>query len=302
MRLLNDRLTASPTDLANFLACRHKTALDRLAAAGRLTKPHFVDPLADMLRERGKEHERRYVDELRAQGLTVADLGGVERDAPRAQTLEAMRDGADVIVQAVLADDQWLGYADVLRRVSVPQSDVRNCGRTKRRTRSSRARRAAAPSFSSACTPISSARSSGSRPSDFHVVTPLADRDRIGSSDLRRLLPTGQVEVPCLHRCDAGRPMPPEPYPEPVDHCAVCRWSSRCNARRRSDDHLSFVAGLGRTTSRELAATASRRWRPGRAAAPAPVQAGAGLEGHVRATARAGATAGRPAAIRHADV
>jgi uncharacterized protein len=33
-------------------------------------------------------------------------------------------------------------------------------------------------------------------------------------------------------------------YPEPVDHCGVCRWNERCVAQRRADDHLSLVAGI----------------------------------------------------------
>jgi uncharacterized protein len=32
----------------------------------------------------------------------------------------------------------------------------------------------------------------------------------------------------------------------------VCRWSSKCNAERRREDHLSFVAGLGRQHKVEL--------------------------------------------------
>ena len=42
-------------------------------------------------------------------------------------------------------------------------------------------------------------------------------------------------------------------YPDPCDHCAVCRWWVGCNERRRKDDHLSFVAGLGRAHRLELA-------------------------------------------------
>src|SRR5687768_7008538 len=41
-------------------------------------------------------------------------------------------------------------------------------------------------------------------------------------------------------------------YPEPVDHCDVCPWSSVCSKRRRSDDHLSLVAGISRIQRREL--------------------------------------------------
>jgi uncharacterized protein len=39
-------------------------------------------------------------------------------------------------------------------------------------------------------------------------------------------------------------------YPEPVEHCNVCRWFKECDARRRADDHLSLVAGI-RTQQRE---------------------------------------------------
>lgn len=33
-------------------------------------------------------------------------------------------------------------------------------------------------------------------------------------------------------------------YPNPVAHCAVCRWDEACTARRRDEDHLSLVAGM----------------------------------------------------------
>jgi len=35
-------------------------------------------------------------------------------------------------------------------------------------------------------------------------------------------------------------------YPEPVEHCNVCRWFRECDQRRRADDHLSLVAGIRR--------------------------------------------------------
>jgi uncharacterized protein len=41
-------------------------------------------------------------------------------------------------------------------------------------------------------------------------------------------------------------------YPDPVDHCAVCRWWAVCSDRRRADDDLSLVAGLSRGQRRRL--------------------------------------------------
>ena len=102
------QLRSSPTDLANFLVCRHKTALDLGAARGDISKPSWEDPLSAVLRDRGQAHEQAYVASLLGQGLRVVDLSlpdDVERptdEAAIARTLAAMRDGADVIVQAAL--------------------------------------------------------------------------------------------------------------------------------------------------------------------------------------------------------
>ena len=41
-------------------------------------------------------------------------------ESEHAATLQAMRDGVDVIYQAVLLGDRRLGYADFLRRVEKP--------------------------------------------------------------------------------------------------------------------------------------------------------------------------------------
>ncbi|HEY6078027.1 MAG TPA: TM0106 family RecB-like putative nuclease, partial [Polyangiaceae bacterium] len=46
-----------------------------------------------------------------------------------------------------------------------------------------------------------------------------------------------------------------EPYPEPVEHCAVCRYWKRCEDRRRADDHLSLVAGITRRQRDRLGLT-----------------------------------------------
>ena len=117
MRFTDHRIVASPTDLANFLVCRHKTALDLRVAAGLLPKPTWVDPLAAVLRQRGEDHERRYVERLRADGHSVLDLSEGSPDERLACTREALNArAADVIVQGALASDSWWGYPDILRR------------------------------------------------------------------------------------------------------------------------------------------------------------------------------------------
>ena len=43
-----------------------------------------------------------------------------------------------------------------------------------------------------------------------------------------------------------------ENYPEPVDHCEICRWQRDCDKKRRRDDHLSLVAGMRKLQAREF--------------------------------------------------
>jgi predicted RecB family nuclease len=51
---------------------------------------------------------------------------------------------------------------------------------------------------------------------------------------------------------DPGENPPSEPYPDPVEHCAICRWSEICAARRRRDDDLSLIAGITKSQRRAL--------------------------------------------------
>src|SRR5690606_11618155 len=43
-----------------------------------------------------------------------------------------------------------------------------------------------------------------------------------------------------------------ETYPEPQEHCEICRWAMQCDARRRRDDHLCLVAGITKIQTAEL--------------------------------------------------
>jgi predicted RecB family nuclease len=249
MHLHDLRLLASPTDLANFLACRHKTALDLLVAEGRLEKPTFVDPLAAILRERGDVHEKRYVDSLRAQGLDVVEIADGPLDERRAATLAAMRTGADVIVQAALGNDRWSGYADVLRNVSTPSllgawSYEAQDTKLARETRGGTILQLCV--YSELVGEIQ-----GHAPEHFHVVTPAAARE-FRFDDFAAFY--RQVKARLWQFVEAGQAADEQTtYPDPVEHCAVCRWSSHCTAQRREDDHLCFVAGLGRLHAIELA-------------------------------------------------
>src|SRR3970040_73911 len=124
MRLVNDLLRLSATDLANHLGCAHWSQQSRAVAEGRARKPKWHDPITALLRERGAEHEAAYLAHLReTQGIEVVTLLGddAERDGVQ-RTLAAMRGRAALIYQAPLGNARWYGRADYLCRTDAPSA------------------------------------------------------------------------------------------------------------------------------------------------------------------------------------
>jgi predicted RecB family nuclease len=122
MRMSGSAIELSASDLSGFLSCVHLTALDMAVAQGKRGAPTWVDPVLIVLRERGLDHERGYVEELRAQGLSITDLDEFPGEDAVARCVEAMRTGVDVILQPALHNGRWFGRPDVLRRNGLPSA------------------------------------------------------------------------------------------------------------------------------------------------------------------------------------
>src|ERR1700752_3635283 len=103
MQATGDRLVLSPSDLNDFVECAHLTTLALEVARGARKKPYVPEDHVDLLRRKGEEHERAYLDALRGQGRQVVDVVGGDKwdfDRSARATIEAMRAGAEVVYQA----------------------------------------------------------------------------------------------------------------------------------------------------------------------------------------------------------
>lgn len=121
MRDRDGQIELSATDLSNFLSCRHRTALEMAEALGKRQRPKWDDPLLEILFKRGLEHEKAYVESLQTDGRCIVDVADMkEHGAAVARTLDAMRSGADLIIQAALREGRWYGRPDVMRRIEKP--------------------------------------------------------------------------------------------------------------------------------------------------------------------------------------
>ena len=251
MKLDADTLRLSATDLANHLACRHVTALDRGAAEGRWKPPHWFRPEADVLRQRGLEHERAYLAHLERLGLAITRLPELAPAAEAlAQTRDAMRSGAQAIAQATLASGRWFGRADLLLRVD-GRSQLGAWHYEPLDTKLARETRGGA--ILQLCLYAELLEDTqGVLPERMYVVPRLpelaAECYRVADYLAYHRLVRRRLEA-AADQTDGATT-----YPEPVPHCEICRWFPRCDQQRRGDDHLSFVAGLSRLQMRELQA------------------------------------------------
>ena len=257
MRQANGQLAFSATDLSRHLACNHLTSLRRGVAFGELEPPPpYEDPRAEVLRQRGLEHEQRLLDQLAADGRTVETIipPGTpfsHRDpvAVAARTRDAMRRGADVIYQGRLEDagGRWSGYPDFLLRVDLPSALG---GWSYEVLDAKLARRAKGEALLQLLLYSDLlAQAQGIEPELMHLALGGGGE----SSASFRVAEYAAYYRAARRRFEAHVASPPDTYPEPVDHCGVCEWKQACAERRRADDHLSLVAGITRGQRARLA-------------------------------------------------
>src|SRR6266852_7105702 len=245
MKIVGRQIRLAGSDLSNHLACRHLTTLELQVVRGEKTAPDWADPDLAIILERGDRHEKDYLAHLAARGLTVENLENIDRKEEErllTETLALMDRGAQAIAQGALSDGGWFGRPDVLSRVATPSKrwkwsyevvDTKLARETKATT-----------ILQLSLYSELLAKIQGTVPEFLWVVPPsegfAGEKYRVSEYAAyyrhvrKRLLKA------------IGEGVGKETYPEPVEHCNVCRWFKECDARRRADDHLSLVAGIRR--------------------------------------------------------
>ncbi len=268
MQLIDGKPVFSATDLVGYLACEHLTALETAALSGLVERPNRPDPELDVIRRRGEQHEQRYLGGLRAEGKSVVTIERYEDEQRGArlirqadETIAAMREGADVIYQATFFDGRWLGYADFLLRVDDAARPSAWGPYHYEVADTKLARHVKAGAVLQICSYVDQLeRLQGVRPATMKVVLGGSAHEvaELRTDDYMAYYHAAKrrFEATVLGTDDAPAPPPAYPpastYPEPVEHCAVCRWAPECQARRRADDHLSLVAGISARQRKEL--------------------------------------------------
>jgi uncharacterized protein len=276
MQLIGGKPIFAATDLVGFLACEHLVGLELAAMAGLVDRPIRLDPEIDLIAKRGLEHEARYLAGLEGAGRRVTRIDPGDHDAPTADRLaqlwgaarateEAIRRGDDVIYQATFFDGRWLGLADFLSRVERPSA----LGPWSYEVVDTKlARHVKASALLQICSYVEQLTAIQKlEPEWMHVALGGSARtvERHRVADYMAYYRTVKAAFEARVAADGVTYPPAGTYPEPVEHCDVCRWKLVCEARRRGDDDLSLVAsaptrlrralkGAGVPTRRGLAA------------------------------------------------
>ncbi|MGD0408407.1 MAG: TM0106 family RecB-like putative nuclease [Candidatus Limnocylindrales bacterium] len=297
MQLLGGQPVFAATDLVGFLACEHLLGLELASMAGLVGRPDRHDPELDLIAKRGLEHEARYLAGLEGDGRRVTRIDPGEGDASGAERLErlrgaatatedAIRRGDDVIYQATFFDGRWLGLADFLLRVDRPSG----LGEWSYEVVDTKlARHVKASALLQICSYVEQLASiQGLEPELMHVAlggsARTVEHHRVADymAYYRTVKAAFEAGVEAGGGYAAAEYPPARTYPEPVEHCDVCRWRLLCEARRRADDDLSLVAnapsrlrrGLknaGVSTRRRLAAMELPLPEPLDGVGPAPL-------------------------------
>jgi predicted RecB family nuclease len=234
----------SASDLVNFMGCAHATFLDLRNLDAPVAFP-AEDEQTKLLQEKGFEHERAYLERLRAQGRSVVEIEGADIVEKAGRTRAALAAAPDVIFQGAFLDGPWQGYSDFLLKVDRPSA----LGDYSYEIADTKLSRSAKPKHLIQMCIYADllAREQGVEPDRMHVV--LGD----GTIATIRVDAVNHYFVFARDRfLERTGLAVDQSAGSPCGHCLYCRWAAHCQAEWEAADHLSIVAGLGRGQAEAL--------------------------------------------------
>ncbi len=237
-----DRLL-TPSKITAWLDCAHFLTLQHEVEAGtRTVESSTFGEMAQMLLDKGLEHERAVLARYRAEGLSVFEVPEREPTESFQQWADRSADSLarenDVVFQMPFVHEGIRGIADFLRRVDDPETGTF----TYEPIDAKLARNEAKPGHVLQLCFYAEAieASTGVLPEFVSIELGSGRAERIRVADVlpywRRMrgqlakLLTDGVEV--------------DTRPKPCDHCQFCDFELVCEAQWRAADSLVHVAGL----------------------------------------------------------
>lgn len=245
-RRSDGQLLFSASDLVNFLGCPHASALD----LANLDNPQSFEPddeETQLLQRLGIAHEQAYLERLRSEGRSIAEIpADLDLAARVDRTLEAMRGGVEVIYQGALLASPWHGYSDFLLKVDGVRSALGSFAYDVADTKL--ARTAKPKHIMQLCVYADLlAAVQGIDPPQLHVVLGSGEIASLPTASVRHYYATARDRF--VGFTAAGDRATEA---QPCAHCTYCRWAPTCETHWDTIDHLSRVANISRSQIAKL--------------------------------------------------
>ncbi len=258
--LMAERLL-TPSKITAWLDCAHFLTLKHEVEAGtRTVERSPFGEMAQMLLDKGLEHERAVLARYRAEGLEVFEVPEQDRAANESfqqwvdRVGDVLAEGHDVVFQMPFVHRGIRGIADFLRRVDHAGSGAETGTFTYEPIDAKLARNEAKPGHVLQLCFYAEAieASTGRMPQWMRIELGSGQTEAVRVADVlpywRRL--RGQLAKLLTDSGEVGA-VEVDTRPKPCDHCQFCEFELVCEAQWRAADSLVHVAGV-RTADRLL--------------------------------------------------
>jgi uncharacterized protein len=233
----------TPSKITAWLECSHFLSLRNRADAGTLiVDPRPLGSLADLLIEKGSQHERNCLQELEDTGRSVYQVPGRNPDETFLQWVarigNPMEKGYDVVYQMPFVHDGIRGIADFLIRVDDPIEGY--CSYEPVDAKLTRVEGKPGHVLQLCFYADALEALSGHPPRDMHLWLGSGVFESLRVEEFRPYWRRLRRQLATLLDEDEIA----NTRPEPCTHCDYCEFNPLCNAQWRNEDSLVYVANI----------------------------------------------------------
>jgi len=232
----------TPSKITAWLECSHFLSLRNRADAGTLrVEPRPLGSLADLLIEKGAQHERNCLQELEDDGRSVYQVPGRNPDETFLRWVERignpMQDGHDVIYQMPLVHEGIRGIADFLIRKEGVEG---YCSYEPVDAKLTRIEGKPGHVLQLCFYDDALEALTGRVPSEMHLWLGSGVSESLRVEEFRPYWRRLRRQLATLLDQDDIT----ETRPEPCTHCDYCEFNPLCDAQWRNEDSLVYVANI----------------------------------------------------------
>ena len=232
----------TPSKITAWLECSHFLSLRNRADAGTLrVEPRPLGSLADLLIEKGAQHERNCLQELEDDGRSVYQVPGRNPDETFLRWVERignpMQDGHDVIYQMPLVHEGIRGIADFLIRKEGVEG---YCSYEPVDAKLTRIEGKPGHVLQLCFYADALEALTGRVPSEMHLWLGSGVSESLRVEEFRPYWRRLRRQLATLLDQDDIT----ETRPEPCTHCDYCEFNPLCDAQWRNEDSLVYVANI----------------------------------------------------------